>query len=82
MYFFLFAVIWVVIFKVQNDYVTGFRFLRNFVKIIQICMAYFHIKIIGWQELKLSLFKNQICQKIITQLKYEGSMKLAPMSYK
>ena len=32
--------------------------------------------IIGWQELEPSLVKDQICQKIITQLKSEGSLKL------
>ena len=73
---FLFAVFRVVIFNVQNYYVTSFWFLRNFMKIIQICMACFHIYIIDWLELELSLIKDLICQKIIMQLKYGGSLKL------
>ena len=60
---FSFAVIWDVIFNVQKYYVTGFRVWRSFMEIIQTCMTYFHIKMIGWQELKLSLIKDQICQK-------------------
>ena len=38
-------------------------------------MAKFYIEIIGWQELEPSLIKDQICQKIITQLKSGGSLK-------
>ena len=53
-----------------------FDFLRFFLKIIQICIAYFDYKMIGSQELELRLIKDQICQKIITLLKYGGSLKL------
>ena len=42
----------------------------DFVKIIQIYMAYFHIRMISYQDLEPSLIKDQICQKILTQLKY------------
>ena len=34
------------------------------------CMTYFHIKVLGWEELELSLIKNQNYQDIIAQLKY------------
>ena len=36
-------------------------------------MAYFPIKMIGWQELELSLIRDQISHKINAQLKYGGS---------
>ena len=50
--------------------------LRNFVKIIQIGIASFCIKMIGWQELEPSLINDQICQKIIMQLNYGDYLKL------
>ena len=39
-------------------------------------MAIFYIKMIGWQELELSLINDQICQKIIMQLNYGDYLKL------
>ena len=36
-----------------------FDFLRNFVKIIQICMAYCRLNMTGGQELEFSLIENQ-----------------------
>ena len=41
------VVIWVVMFNVKKQYVTGFQFERNFVKIIQKGIANFYIEIIG-----------------------------------
>ena len=58
---FSFPVILVVIFNVQKHCVTGFLFLRIFVKIIEIRMAYFHIKMTVRQEMELSFIKYQIC---------------------
>ena len=76
-----FAVIWIAIFHDQKQYFTGFQLVRNFVKKVQICMAYFHIKMIGWQELEPSVIKDQICQKIITQAELETNLNIkAPIS--
>ena len=56
---FFFAVIWVVIFNVQNQYVTGFQFVRICFEIIQIYMAYFQI--FKW---KIDENKNPVQLKI------------------
>ena len=64
---FTFVVIWVVIFNVKKQYVTGFQFQRKFVKIIQKGMANLYIEIIGWQALEPSLIKDRICQQLIMQ---------------
>ena len=74
---FSFDVIWVVIFNVQTHFVTGFYcFCSETLWKIPISMAYYHIKMIGSQELELSFIKDEICQKIFTQLKYWGQLEI------
>ena len=71
---FSFAVIWLVLFMFKTTMLPFLTF-KKLVKTNQICMAYFLIKMIGWQKLELGLIKDQICQKVFTRLKYGGTLK-------
>ena len=51
-------------------------FVEKLCENIPISMAYYHIKMIGSQELELSFIKDEICQKIFTQLKYWGQLEI------